>query len=411
MTARDIVYILTAAGGMIAVGFKFRYLRQRWQAPQIWALCASIFTASISWWAAAPTNIHLLNDATGFSNFTALLVYCLGVSFAASTLTLAVFWRYEPASARPKVLAIIAGYAATIAFMIGLFSISDVAVERVTDFETYYARQPTIAAMLMIYNVSAGSGLGILSFACLSWARSSDYADRPWLRRGLRLYGIGTFGAVLMFVEKTLAVVINWVGLHWLDTVNVMLPLFVGPPAMAAVLSAVVLPIWGPRLSQLPHWLRRWRAFWTLRPMHQVLHRVDPALVFVASGKRFDPYHRVRRQLTELSDFRWTLTPLFDPAVAETARRLGHEAGLAGEQLRATAEAAQLKAALANDSPGHRPGGDGAGDDEVIDGTDVDGELAQWLHIAAAFDSNIVAATLAHRRPSSQSVATPATNS
>lgn len=398
MTIRDIIYLLTAAGLAIALVFKFGYLRRRWSTPQLWAVVVPIFIASVTAWSASPHTIRLLNQTTGISNFTAPLVYCLVTAFSGSTLVLVIFWRYPRAQAWPKVIAVVATYGGAIGAIAILFSVSHVPVERLTDFETYYADQPTVAALLMIYIVASGVGQGMLSYSCLSWARSYDLADRPWLRRGLRLYGIAALLGALSFLVKFLAVVSNWFGQHWLDTVNTLVPVIYALPAMLSALAGIVLPIWGPRLPLLRRWAQRWAAFWTLRPMHRALRRVDPAVVLVAHGKRFDPHHRVRRLLIELGDYEWLLRRQIDPEVGETARRLGQNGSMPDEDLQAAVEAAQLKAALTRHLADVTPGStrsehsDTAG---VNDSVDIDSELARWLRIARAFiGSPVVAATI-----------------
>lgn len=403
MTLASVLYLSGAAAGAAAVGLKLRRLRH-WGSPQLWAMCMSYALAATEVWAASPSTIVLLNRATGVSNFTAIFTYCVVAAFAGSALTLAMLWRYPPAEAWPKVRAILGAYALAITAMIVLFSVSDVAVERQTDFMTYYAGQPTVCAMLLIFVTATAVGEGIISYGCLSWARSDNYADRPWLRRGLLLFGIATGIAAVEFTEMFTAVSLAASGVHWLDTFNTILPMVVVLPGMLLALAAVILPVWGPRVPVWRERLRRWQAYRTLRPMHRALAVVDPAQVFVAAGKRRDPYHRVRRQLIELGDFRWTLSRRFDPAVAETARRLGEQAGLSGEELQATAEAAQLRAALTSRPATGDAGAGQAGLDEAEDGTDVVGELARWLRVAEAWDGPVVVAAL--RLPVPQTAST-----
>lgn len=402
MTTRNIIYLSAAATGIIALGFKFKHLRRQWGTPQLWAVIVTIFIASMTFWCASPQSIQMLNRATGITNFTAPLVYCLGTAFSGSALVLAIFWRFPPASAWPKAITVIVVYAVAIAAIPILFSASDVSVERLTDFETYYARQPTVAALLMIYIVMSGLGHGLITYGCLTWARSDHLADRPWLRRGLRLYGIAALMGFISYVEKFLAVTSNWFGLHWLDTANTVVPVVVALPSMLSALGAVVLPIWGPRLPLLRRWVHRWVAFWTLRPMHRSLKRVDPAVVLATRGKRLDPHHRVRRQLIELGDLQWRLQRHFHSSVDETARRLGQDASLSDEDLHAAVQAAQLKAALTWPSPKATLDAEQVRRDDIADfpdSTEIDMELARWLRVARAFVSSpIVTATIAQLR-------------
>jgi hypothetical protein len=409
MTLVSSIYFGGALAGAAAFAFKLRRMRG-WGTPQLWTMCLAYLFAATMLWGASPSTIAMLNEATGIPNFTAVFVYCLNVAFAGTALSLAMFWRFSAARAWPRVRLIAGGYLVAIVAIVVLFAMSEVPVERQVDFMTFYANQPTVAAFLLIFAVATAAGEGFISYGCLKWARSGDYDDRPWLRRGLLLFGIATGMAFLQYLVNIAAICLAAAGLHWLDAVNTILPIIIVVPGMPVAVTAVVLPVWGPRLLVLRDRARRWRAFRTLRPMHRALSAADPGAVFVAAGKRRDPYHRVRRQLIELGDFRWTLAHGFDPAVADLTRREGGKAALNDEDLQATVEAAQLRVALAalsavdspteDSPPAGSPDMDGA--DYPLDGTDVAGELARWLRVAKAWNGPVVAAVQRAHRPALQ---------
>jgi Na+-translocating ferredoxin:NAD+ oxidoreductase RnfA subunit len=123
-------------------------------------------------------------------------------------------------------------------------------------------------------------------------------------------------------------------------------------------------------------WARMWRVFGRLRSLHR---HVDPATVLVRHGKRFDPYHRVRRMLLELGEWRWALTSRFDPDVAARAERRSRRAGLSGTALLAAVEAAQLKAATRGE---HRHAEHRA---PTADGTGIADECAWWTAVARSY--------------------------
>jgi hypothetical protein len=147
-------------------------------------------------------------------------------------------------------------------------------------------------------------------------------------------------------------------------------------PATALVALAARLPAGVEVALRAWRWAAMWRVFGQLRTLHR---HVDPATVLVGRGRRFDPYHRVRRALLELGEWRWALTSRFDPDVAARAEQLGRHAGLAGTALLAAVEAAQLKAAAgtARRAAGHHA--------PTADGTGVADECAWWTAVARAY--------------------------
>jgi hypothetical protein len=124
------------------------------------------------------------------------------------------------------------------------------------------------------------------------------------------------------------------------------------------------------------------------------LRFVNPAVVFVAKGKTFSPHHRVRRQLLELSEWRWALAPRFDPEVRAAAERIGIDRGLTGDELLAAVEAAQLKAAIVTRRQGQTAMSPVV--EITRDGSGLDSEYAWWIAVARALrHSPVVSAALA----------------
>ena len=159
-------------------------------------------------------------------------------------------------------------------------------------------------------------------------------------------------------------------------------------PATPMVALVARVPAGVDVVSRAWRWLDMWRAFGRLRPLHRALRKVNPAAVLVSRGKRFDPYHRIRRSLLELGEWRWALSARFDPTVAAQADRLGRRAGLTGTALSAVVEAAQLKAAASKP-----PRGNADVRTLTADGTGVAGERAWWTAVALAYRRSPVVAS------------------
>ncbi|WP_441297560.1 DUF6545 domain-containing protein [Actinosynnema sp. ALI-1.44] len=115
----------------------------------------------------------------------------------------------------------------------------------------------------------------------------------------------------------------------------------------------------------------------------------------MARGKRLCPHHRVRRQLLELSEWRWALAPRFDPDVRSAAERTARVRGLSGTDLDSAVEAAQLKAAV---NHSRRAAGT-AYPEATQDGSGLDSECAWWVAVAQAFrGSPVVNAAITEAR-------------
>ncbi|WP_433334273.1 MAB_1171c family putative transporter [Spirillospora sp. CA-294931] len=370
----NVVFPICAVVLTVILGYKFRYLRSQWSRARVWALCSTVFFFAVTMWFAFPASAKLVNGLVGVPNIAELLVASTLAALGASFLSLALLWRYPTEIARPKIQWVIAAYSLVIVTITVLFAISDVPVERPVDFTFYYARKPTIAAMYLIYYVSTTIGSAILARWCFTWARQQDYAELTYLRRGLLLYGGAGVMQALYSSIRLVTLAANWAGTKALDPIGNSAPSVCALIATGLLSSALLVPVWGPRWTPLRRSAHLWRQLLTLRRLHRALREVDPAVVFVAPGRRRDVRHRVRRAMIELSDWRWTLAPLFDPSIQENARDP------------VVVEAAQLRAALDDWRRGTR-GGERPVDRQidVRDGNDLDGELEWWCQVARAF--------------------------
>lgn len=411
---RDAAYTICAAAVAVLLVYKLWHVRARWRSPRVRAVWTTTFFTALSVWFAAPASRAPVQRLIDVPNIGTPLYFACTCASTASFLTLALLWRYPARTARPKIRRAVAAYALVATGIAVLFAFSTVPESRPTDFGIHYATQPTVGALMMLWLVSSMIGFGVLARWCFAWAASEDYAQLPWLRRGLRLYG--SVGLVVIFLPITgiIGVVSNWLGTKALNTVVTTGPVIFFPVGALLLAAALLVPAWGPRWPAVRRWFSRWRVFWPLRALHRELRHISPDAVMVARGRRLDPHHRVRRLTIELNDLRWELAPLFDPAVGAAAARLGRAAGLDGERLSAAVEAAQLKAAsqawdgepqpAGSASPGNS-GSDGGsdGDGDARDGTSIDAELEWWAAVARAFrTSPVVTGALARTAASAE---------
>lgn len=393
MAIFNLIYLSCGLIGLLLLAYKIRALRSNWGSPRIVVLISTVFFSAFAVFFAAPANITWINWTSGIPNFAALLVYSLVVGFAGSSFALVIYWRYPAFQAWQRVRLIIISYGSIVAAMIVLFFKSEVEEERQVDFDTFYATQPTVAAFLFIYLVSTLVGCGGQAYHCWQGARDEAISARPWLALGLRWYCFAGLFPVAFAIIKLFVLLMNWSGERSFDVLSLTAPLMASLSIIPLVI-AMALPVFGPRRPSPSLWLRRWRTYFLLRPLHRALVHVNPGIVLVAPGKFLNPHHRVRRQIIELNDWRWALTPYFDFSIGETATSLARKAALPKDELAAVVEAAQLRAAGTTEARSRpakrRPSS------EIIDGTDLATEHDKWVRISRAFQhSPIVDAALA----------------
>ncbi|RDI33122.1 MAB_1171c family putative transporter [Lentzea flaviverrucosa] len=393
MAIFNLIYLSCGMVGLFLLAYKIRALRSSWGSPRVVALISTVFFSAFALLFAAPANIAWINWTSGVPNFAALLVYSLVVCFAGAAFALVLYWRYPAAQAWQRVRLILVSYSTIVAAMVVLFFKSEVDEERQVDFDTYYATQPTIAVFLFIYLVATMVGCGGQAYHCWQGSRDQAISARPWLRLGLRWYCAAALFPMAFAVIKLFVLLMDWAGERSFDVLSTTAPLMASL-SMIPLVIAMALPVFGPRRPSPSLWVRRWRTYFALRPLHRALVHVNPGIVLVAPGKFLNPHHRVRRQIIELNDWRWALTPYFDLSIGEAATSLARQAALPTDELAAVVEAAQLRAAGSSDgrarAPERRP------TSVIVDGTDLASEHDRWVRISRAYQhSPIVDAAVA----------------
>jgi hypothetical protein len=387
----DVVFLTGAAIGVLALTYKISRLYRYGGHPRSWALTIAIAYATGTAIMSTPTFAIWFDRFVGINSFSTLIEACMEAGFACGALSLVTYWRYPAARACELVWRFSRIFFGLVAWLALLFAMSSFPGSHEVDFIQQYATQPTVAIFMMSYLIPTTIAVAASTRGCGQAAKDKDIAEFPWLRRVLRCLQFGVAFAMLHLVGEYIGVFSAWFGwesLHWVSpTLSAASAIGFIPGAIAAVL---------PGIERLKPRLRlateRWQVFVLLLPLHHALKFVNPAVVFVAKGKRFDPHHRVRRQLLEISEWRWTLAPRFDPEVRAVAERIGRERGLPESELAATIEAAQLKAAI----QWRRAAGSGALAEPTKDGSGLDSEYAWWVAVAHAFrQSSVVTAALA----------------
>lgn len=142
-------------------------------------------------------------------------------------------------------------------------------MERLRDFDTYYANTPYIGAMIGLYLVAHNVAAMTMVAMCWRWSLQVN----GWLRSGLVVIVCGYAFSLTYDAAKMSAVVARWTGNNLDD-----LSTYVAPPlaAVGALISAVgfVVPLLCQRVSDSLH---AWSTYRRLGTLWHEVQRTAPA--------------------------------------------------------------------------------------------------------------------------------------
>ncbi|MFE2560225.1 DUF6545 domain-containing protein [Streptomyces sp. NPDC059352] len=273
------LYIPAAALGIVLV-VKLPSLVRRWPSPVVRSVNAVIFLQAAAFFFSAPPTIAVINEMTGVSNFSAVLVYCTLSAYACACRVLMENWREDVEvlpRTRRRVRRWIWGHGVVTVLLIGCFVWGEAPVERQRDFETYYANTPFIREMVLLCLFSVTAAAAAAAGACWKWARDirREFPERKTpagglLRMGLTVLAVGFLTNVTYGTAKLAAVVAAWSGRDW-EPLNRAAMSFA---CLGTLLVAVgfLIPIVGPWItSQVFGPLRTLRS---LGPLRRTICRV-----------------------------------------------------------------------------------------------------------------------------------------
>ncbi|WP_330333561.1 hypothetical protein OHS33_30145 [Streptomyces sp. NBC_00536] len=328
--------------GVLVIAFtcKLPGLTRHWRDPLVRAVSVLLLVASSVFFFAAPPTIAAVNRITGIRNFSAPLVYCILTAFSASCLLLLINWRGGP-DARARTLSrwCVGSYSAVILSQFSLFAIGGAPVERLRDFDTYYANTPYIREMILIYLVAHTVAAVVMTVLCRRWSLHV----RGSLRSGLILMVCGFMLNLVFDAAKFAAVGARWAGQD-LDVLSTT----VAPPvaSFSALLigTGFVLPLVVQRLSAL---YQTWATYHRLGPLWRELHAVVPHGSRAVRISWWSPADlRVTQRVADIHDGILHLDPYFDHGLRDRTRAAALAAGAGTAQADATAEAVMVAAAV-----------------------------------------------------------------
>ncbi|MGV9563681.1 MAB_1171c family putative transporter [Streptomyces sp. NPDC003480] len=333
-------YYIPATALAVSFAFKAPALLRSWRDPLLRSVCALLALAGAVFFFAAPPTIVKVNGLAGITNVSAPLVYALLSAFSAACLVLVVNWRGgPPAVTRVLTRRITAGYGVVIVALVALFALGDAPVERLRDFDTYYARTPFIREMIVLYLVAmtvAGLAMTVL---CWRWALQVH----GWLRGGLLIIVTGYMFDMAYLAAKFTAVIARWSGGN-LDDLSTY-----AAPALASVggqISAVgfCLPLVCRRVGD------QWSTWSTYRRLGPLWRELRPVCAHTGREGRISWWSAAELQVTQresdIHDGMLNLFPYFDPDLRAHAYDAAVAAGSDPAQARAEADAAMVTAAV-----------------------------------------------------------------
>ncbi|MFD3678890.1 MAB_1171c family putative transporter [Streptomyces sp. NPDC058613] len=373
MNGKD--YYIPAAAMAIALAFKLPALRHNWRDPLLRSVCALLTLAGAVFTFAAPPTIAAVNRWTGISNVSAPLVYCLITAFSASCLVLVVNWRGGPPERTRRVSRRwITGYSIIVVALIVLFVLGDAPVERLRDFDTYYANTPYMRQMIGLYLLAHHVAAVVMVAMCWRWSLQV----RGWLRIGLVIIVSGYVFNLTYDATKMSAVVARWLG-HDLDDLST----YVAPPlaALGALISALgfVVPLVCQRMSD------NWQTWTTYRRLGALWQEVQISAPDGTPSVRMSWWAaaelRVIQRESDIHDGFLNLGPYFDRGLRDGAYESAAADGADEDTARAVADAVMVTAAVRARSGD--PEGNvviGAGEEMAPDTSDGPRDLLRISH-------------------------------
>ncbi|GAA2711422.1 MULTISPECIES: MAB_1171c family putative transporter [Streptomyces] len=347
---KAVVFPACAALCALAFLYKVRDLRHRRNDPALRALLVAFFCKGVSFTLSTPLVAQAVDVAVGVNDLGALGIHLFGgVASSAAFLTAIVYWVYPREEARRRALVRLLAAVVVAVVMVGLWiAAKNGSHQRSAHYLLQNANRPAVAAYLLLYVSAFGAGMIEIIRLCLRYGR---VAGRQWLRRGLHTTAIGASACLVYCLNRLFVLISVQCGLDPLDW-ELLTPIANGTGIFFLV-AGLTMPSWGPRLSEGRRLARSFVAYQRLHPLWHALSTAVPGIALdPQSGNPLarllprDTDFRLYRRVIEIQDGLRALRPYMSPDVVSAAQRSAHEAGLAGDALRARVQAVSLAAAL-----------------------------------------------------------------
>ncbi|MFI9724569.1 MAB_1171c family putative transporter [Streptomyces sp. NPDC052396] len=390
IAAFDIVYPLCAVTSFLALGYKVRDLRRDSGNSALRALCLARLCTALAYVWITPCLYVRIDRLLGIANLGTLLSNGCIVFSALATQLMLLGWFNDPAGVRRKAPWVWAVFGTAVVAMILIFLGAPLPGEHPVDFEVYFAKDQYADAYMAVY--LATYGLNLVNTARLTWLPSRAISH-PWLRRSLRLTALGSVFITGYLLGKTLGVIGRWCGMSCFDAAAI-----VGAPVCANLGSLVLVvggtfPGWGQRLMTRA---RQYRSLRRLYPLWFALCQATPGIALFPRRSPRPPVFvpaletRLYRLIIEIRDGQRALRPYVNAEQLGAVAREAQSAGMDGEELQVTLEAAAIRLGIREKSRGVQNAESVAGGTASSSTTDLASELSWLERVAHAFASSYV---------------------
>ncbi|WP_016701183.1 MAB_1171c family putative transporter [Actinoalloteichus spitiensis] len=371
--------------------------------PGRWALVGVLGSLGFAFLVLAPATQAVL--AGIYPNIGRLLSNLGTLAAAFSAVMLLLYLAHPPEEARRRAPRRFLVFVVAELALIVLFFSAGIPESRGL-FGEYYSTHPTLAGYVLVYSAYLGAVLVDLAWLGLRYSNATSGS----LRIGLRVLAVGcvlglSYVAEKLYSTTRAAVVGPDAGAESYCVTpfdNFGCAMSVGMPAVSVLVMTVglLLPAVTPFVARLVRAPGEWRAYRELRPLWAALYEVVPEIALTSPDAvegdygRGDVSMRLYRRVIEIRDGVLALRPYRDPSVADQVSGAGRAAGLTGEDLAATVEAAVIRAAVTSARSGRPvdvPSGEtplAAPGPEAALPPDLASETAFLRRVAVAFVSS-----------------------
>jgi hypothetical protein len=377
LTPRTLQFGLVAIACWTLLIYKLNHLRRDPRNLFLAVFCAAIAAVTLSMTMALPPVLSRLEQATGV---LALWTNVPAILMCPAALLTVQLWAYPTREAWRKTRGHIVLYAAVVATMVGLGlrgAVNPALVNIPThaqEPEVLYGSLPYVRELILLYFATL-----IYTDTILTWLfwRHASFADRRWLRRGLRLLAISAAVSAVSYVTC----VIMLLGLRVSAPIPAAERIWAPLSGVGVLIAAVggTVPVLGPRLDCL-------RAYHRLHPLWLALSRAHPDILLHQPGPmdRWNPWHinyRLYRRVIEIRDGWLALRPYMTQTHTLGTSEYARDGD--DQDRRAAMTAATLDAALRARAAGQAHHQDPI-PDNGMGGHDLATELAWLFKVAAA---------------------------
>jgi hypothetical protein len=273
---KDILHPLCLIIASLGFLFLLRDLKNDRRDSALTALALLYLSSALSF-AISITPVWVRIDSTlGVTNIAVPLAQSCVILVLVFQTSVLAHWALPPTEARQRSRVFFWAGIAVIAGLVGLFCLLTPAVQRPTDFASYYVHSPSYKAYLILY-ISAYTAAEIyLARTCWQQARQ---ATDLWIVRGLRMITVGAV-ITLGYSAIRIGAIVGDI-FHFSVASLTDVAWFCGDFGALLTLAGYFLPTLVDKVRSVNAWAYDHYAYWRLGPLWQALFEAAPAIAAI----------------------------------------------------------------------------------------------------------------------------------